>query len=71
MPLHDKHSVRDNLMDECMDKNMIDKDEYPQTGEIEARCVHMLADMKRAIEYFKQHPIHTPLMAEEASGFHH
>lgn len=33
------------LMDECIDKNMIDKDEYPQTAEIEARCVHMLADL--------------------------
>jgi glutamate decarboxylase len=33
------------LMDECMDRNMIDKDEYPQTAEIEARCVHMLADL--------------------------
>jgi len=33
------------LMDECMDKNMIDKDEYPQTAEIEGRCVHMLADL--------------------------
>lgn len=33
------------LMDECMDKNMIDKDEYPQTAEIEARCVHMLAEL--------------------------
>ena len=32
------------LMDECIDKNMVDKDEYPQTAEIEARCVHMLAD---------------------------
>ncbi len=31
------------LMDECLDKNMIDKDEYPQTAELEARCVHMLA----------------------------
>ncbi len=31
------------LMDECVDKNMIDKDEYPQTAEIESRCVHMLA----------------------------
>jgi len=28
-----------------MDKNMVDKDEYPQTAEIEARCVHMLADL--------------------------
>lgn len=33
------------LMDECIDKNMVDKDEYPQTAEIEARCVHMLADL--------------------------
>jgi glutamate decarboxylase len=32
------------LMDECIDKNIIDKDEYPQIAEIEARCVHMLAD---------------------------
>jgi len=33
------------LMMECIDKNMIDKDEYPQTAEIECRCVHMLADL--------------------------
>ncbi|NRA21076.1 MAG: glutamate decarboxylase [Oceanospirillaceae bacterium] len=33
------------LMDLCIDKNMIDKDEYPQSAEIEARCVHMLADL--------------------------
>lgn len=33
------------LMDECIDKNMIDKDEYPQTAEIESRCVHMIADL--------------------------
>ncbi len=33
------------LMDECLDKNMVDKDEYPQTAEIESRCVHMLADL--------------------------
>jgi glutamate decarboxylase len=33
------------LMDQAMDKNMIDKDEYPQTAELEARCVNMLADM--------------------------
>jgi glutamate decarboxylase len=31
------------LMTECFDKNMIDKDEYPQTAEIEARCVNMLS----------------------------
>lgn len=33
------------LMDKCLDKNMIDKDEYPQTAEIENRCVHILADL--------------------------
>ncbi|WP_432125623.1 glutamate decarboxylase [Streptomyces sp. bgisy082] len=38
------------LMDECLDKNMIDKDEYPQTAEIEARCVNILADLWNAPE---------------------
>ncbi|WBB64565.1 glutamate decarboxylase [Streptomyces sp. WMMC500] len=33
------------LMDECLGKNMVDKDEYPQTAEIENRCVHILADL--------------------------
>jgi glutamate decarboxylase len=33
------------LMELSIDKNMIDKDEYPQTAEIEERCVHMLADL--------------------------
>jgi glutamate decarboxylase len=33
------------LMSECLDKNMIDKDEYPQTAELERRCVHMLAEL--------------------------
>ena len=36
------------LMDECIDKNMIDKDEYPQMAELEARCVHMIADLWHA-----------------------
>src|SRR5438270_6465878 len=36
------------LMDECVDKNMIDKDEYPQTAELERRCVAMLADLWNA-----------------------
>jgi glutamate decarboxylase len=30
------------------DKNMIDKDEYPQTAEIESRCVRILADLWHA-----------------------
>jgi glutamate decarboxylase len=33
------------LMDLTLDKNMIDKDEYPQTAELESRCVHILADL--------------------------
>jgi len=36
------------LLDDCIDKNMIDKDEYPQTAEIENRCVSMLADLWHA-----------------------
>ena len=38
----------ERLMAQAFDKNMIDKDEYPQTAEIEARCVHMLADLWNA-----------------------
>ncbi len=34
-----------NLISESADKNMIDKDEYPQTAEIEQRCVNILADL--------------------------
>ena len=33
------------LMAETADKNMIDKDEYPQTAEIERRCVNIIADL--------------------------
>lgn len=38
------------LMMDCIDKNMIDQDEYPQTAEIEHRCVHILADLWNAPE---------------------
>jgi glutamate decarboxylase len=38
-------SVAARLMSDTADKNMIDKDEYPQTAEIEARCVSIIADM--------------------------
>jgi glutamate decarboxylase len=38
----------EQLMDECFDKNMIDKDEYPQTAELESRCVNILADLWHA-----------------------
>jgi glutamate decarboxylase len=33
------------LMAKTADKNMIDKDEYPQTAEMEARCVRILSDL--------------------------
>src|SRR5579862_7410741 len=36
------------LMSESVDKNMIDKDEYPQTAEIERRCVAIIADLWHA-----------------------
>ena len=35
----------EKLMAECFDKNMIDKDEYPQTAELEKRCVNMLSNL--------------------------
>jgi glutamate decarboxylase len=40
----------DRLLMECLDKNMIDKDEYPQTAELELRCVNMLAQLWSAPE---------------------
>jgi glutamate decarboxylase len=36
------------LMAECLDKNMIDKDEYPQTAEFEMRCVSILSNLWHA-----------------------
>jgi glutamate decarboxylase len=36
------------LMEECADKNIIDKDEYPQTAEIEERCIRILAHLWHA-----------------------
>lgn len=33
------------LMSETFDKNMIDKDEYPQTAELEMRCVNILSNL--------------------------
>ena len=47
----------EKLMAECADKNMIDKDEYPQTAEIERRCVNILAGLW-----------HAPSAAGDAAG---
>jgi glutamate decarboxylase len=38
----------EKLMAECLDKNMIDKDEYPQTAALETRCVNILANLWHA-----------------------
>jgi len=35
----------ERLMAETFDKNMIDKDEYPQTAEIESRCVNIISEL--------------------------
>jgi glutamate decarboxylase len=38
----------ERLMRECFEKNMIDKDEYPQTAELETRCVNILSRLWHA-----------------------
>ena len=38
----------ERLMTASFDKNMIDKDEYPATAEIETRCVNIVADLFNA-----------------------
>ena len=38
----------DELMADCFDKNMIDKDEYPQTAELERRCINIIANLWHA-----------------------
>ena len=40
--------IAGRLMEVTADKNMIDKDEYPQTAEIESRCVSIIADLWNA-----------------------
>ena len=40
----------EKLMAECFAKNMIDKDEYPQTAEIEKRCVNIVSRLFHAPE---------------------
>jgi glutamate decarboxylase len=38
------------LMADTADKNMIDKDEYPQTADIESRCVNIIAELWNSSE---------------------
>ena len=41
-------SRAEQLIAQTAEKNMIDKDEYPQTAEIESRCVEIIADLWNA-----------------------
>jgi glutamate decarboxylase len=41
-------SRAEQLIAQTVEKNMIDKDEYPQTAEIESRCVEIIADLWNA-----------------------
>src|ERR1700757_4416347 len=41
-------SIAARLMAETADKNMIDKDEYPQTAELERRCVNIIGHLWHA-----------------------
>jgi glutamate decarboxylase len=43
-------STAARLMAETADKNIIDKDEYPQTAELESRCVNIIANLWNAPE---------------------
>jgi glutamate decarboxylase len=40
----------EKLIAECSDKNMIDKDEYPQTAELEMRCVNILSRLWNSLD---------------------
>jgi glutamate decarboxylase len=44
-------SLAGRLMADTAQKNMIDKDEYPQTAEIESRCVRMIAELWASPEH--------------------
>ena len=44
-------SLGARIMSDTADKNMIDKDEYPQTAEIESRCVNILAALWNSPEH--------------------
>ncbi len=51
------------LMDLSINKNWIDKEEYPQSAAIDLRCVNMVADLwhvledyKASLKYLSDHP---------------
>ena len=51
----------DQLFAESSDKNMIDKDEYPQTAAIEGRCVSIISNLWNA-------PVHDIATGTSTSG---
>ena len=57
----------DRLYAATFDKNMVDKDEYPQTAEIEARCVAMLA---RPLARAGRHRQHRYVDHRQLRGLH-
>ena len=72
----------EKLMADAFDRNMIDKDEYPQTAELEMRCVNMLSrlwnspstdmfldDLKRFLVRLEKQS--SPTHDESDAGFAH
>ena len=53
----------EKLMAECFDKNMIDKDEYPQTAELEVRCVNILSRLWHAPDAERRQAARRPARA--------
>ena len=57
--MQEKHDTADKeqedeaekLMSDAFSKNFIDYEEYPQTAEIQNRCVNMIARLYNAREY--------------------
>lgn len=39
------------LINETLDKNMVDRDEYPQTAQLEQRCIRIVADLWNAPDH--------------------
>lgn len=64
----------DRLHLEAAEKNMIDKDEYPRTAEIEERCRDLadifLDDLTKATEYLQDLSVPLPT-AHAKAGFSH
>src|SRR6476619_5764934 len=56
----------EKLMAECLDKNMIYKDEYPQTAELEMRCVNILSRLWHAPDAAEATGCSTPGSSEAA-----